>query len=152
MISNSNQLKPPDHHYSNQFDTNNLLDPSTAHKLRTKDSNPSIFTQQSTNLLKPPQCTNSNLSSKQQTSTPNLSSQSNLKTDLTPSNLKRRCIGKNGVANIKNAKISRKNQRFFLDFFNTMIDIEWHYNLLAFTLSFVISWLFFGCIWYSIGK
>ena len=32
-----------------------------------------------------------------------------------------------------------------------MIDVDWHYNLLAFTLSFVISWLFFAVIWWSIA-
>lgn len=30
-------------------------------------------------------------------------------------------------------------------------DIEWHYNLLTFCLSFVISWLFFAVIWWSIA-
>lgn len=116
----------------------NLLDPNRAAGSKlTKDSVQSIFsTQQPANLLKPP-CSRAttasigNLESK--TGTPNLStgttnrlnlidaSNSNLKADLTPTNLRRRCIAKNGVANIRNAKISRKSQRFFLDFFNTMI-------------------------------
>lgn len=118
----------------------NLLDPNRAAASKlTKDSHSvqSIFsTQQPANLLKPP-CSRAttasigNLESK--TGTPNLStgttnrlnlidaSNSNLKADLSPTNLRRRCIAKNGVANIRNAKISRKSQRFFLDFFNTMI-------------------------------
>ena len=126
----SDQSKVSNHHFSTpQFDQNNLLDPSSASKLTNKDGNyvHSIF-QPTPGLLKPP-CSNDKTSK-----TPNLStggtsnrlnlmgsSNLNLKADLTPTNLRRRCIAKNGVANIRNAKISRKNQRFFLDFFNTMI-------------------------------
>ena len=123
-------------HYSTQFDhhqATSLLDPSNALSNDTKlikdSSVQSVFSQHhQTNFLKPP-CSRattasiSNLASK--IGTPNLSnagttnrllgsSNLNLKTDLTPSNLRRRCIAKNGVANIRNAKISRKSQRFFL--------------------------------------
>lgn len=132
---------PADPFARTQYDRQaNLLDPNgTPGKQLTKDSHSvqSIFTtQQPDNLLKPP-CSRATSASigllESKAGTPNLStgttnrlnlidaSNSNLKADLTPTNLRRRCIAKNGVANIRNAKISRKSQRFFLDFFNTMI-------------------------------
>ena len=139
----SNGLKtalPTDHYARTQYDRQtNLLNPNGATSKLTKDSQSvqSIFsTQQPDNLLKPP-CSRATTTSigllESKTGTPSLStgttnrlnlidaSNPNLKADLTPTNLRRRCIAKNGVANIRNAKISRKSQRFFLDFFNTMI-------------------------------
>jgi hypothetical protein len=69
----------------------------------------------------------------------------------TLSGLRRRCVAKNGTANVRHAKISRKNQRFFLDTFTTMVDIEWRFNLLVFALSFIGSWFLFACIWWAIA-
>lgn len=114
--------------FKNQFEQNNLLDPNAAKKpIKSSNSVQSVFSaNQQPNTFKLP-CKSTttsigNFISKTNTpiATTNLSNL-NLKTDLTPTNLRRRCIAKNGVANIRNAKISRKSQRFFLDFFNTMI-------------------------------
>lgn len=151
LISNVNQPHKLSNHFSTQFDPMNqmnqmnqinqmnLLDPSAATaklNFSSKDRNSvhSIFTQQQANdgLLS---AAKSNFSRTKIDTPTNLStvttknchlnlmgsSHLNLKADLTPTNLRRRCIAKNGVANIRNAKISRKSQRFFLDFFNTMI-------------------------------
>ena len=71
--------------------------------------------------------------------------------DPSATNIHRRCVAKNGVANIRHAKISRKNQRFFMDTFTTMVDIEWRFNLLVFALSFISSWMFFACIWWTVA-
>lgn len=42
---------------------------------------------------------------------------------------------------------------FFLlqDIFTTLVDAQWRWTLLVFALSFLISWAFFGCIWWIIA-
>lgn len=64
------------------------------------------------------------------------------------SNYRRRVILKSGECNVIRTSIARKRLRFVLDFFTTFVDAQWRWNLIAFVLSFFISWLIFGLVWW----
>ncbi|KAG9509557.1 G protein-activated inward rectifier potassium channel 4, partial [Fragariocoptes setiger] len=59
-----------------------------------------------------------------------------------------RLVAKNGTVNLFIDNIDRR--QYFRDLFTTMIDIKWRYNLMAAAFGFVISWIFFACIWYMV--
>uniref|UniRef100_A0A1B0AA46 Uncharacterized protein n=1 Tax=Glossina pallidipes TaxID=7398 RepID=A0A1B0AA46_GLOPL len=42
-------------------------------------------------------------------------------------------------------------KRFLVDIFTTLVDAQWRWTLLVFALSFLISWAFFGFIWWTIA-
>lgn len=64
---------------------------------------------------------------------------------------RRRAILKNGECNILKSKISKRRLRFLQDIFTTLVDAQWRWTLLAFTLSFILSWLGFALIWWLIA-
>ena len=59
-----------------------------------------------------------------------------------------RLVAKNGQVNLCFDNIDRR--QYFRDLFVTMIDIKWRYNLAAAAFGFVLSWLFFACVWYVV--
>ncbi|CAG9584733.1 unnamed protein product [Danaus chrysippus] len=64
---------------------------------------------------------------------------------------RRRAILKNGECNILKSKISQRRLRFLQDMFTTLVDAQWRWTLLIFTLSFILSWLGFALIWWLIA-
>ncbi|XP_026274105.1 G protein-activated inward rectifier potassium channel 3-like [Frankliniella occidentalis] len=62
-----------------------------------------------------------------------------------------RAINKNGTCNVTLVNNVDRNRRFMQDLFNTLVDCRWRYTLLAFVLSYVVSWLIFALIWYLIA-
>ncbi|KAK0161782.1 hypothetical protein PV327_008196 [Microctonus hyperodae] len=62
-----------------------------------------------------------------------------------------RAVLKNGECNILQSRISRRSLRFLQDIFTTLVDTQWRWTLLCFTLSFVLSWLGFAVIWWLIA-
>ncbi|XP_026317472.1 G protein-activated inward rectifier potassium channel 3-like isoform X2 [Hyposmocoma kahamanoa] len=64
---------------------------------------------------------------------------------------RRRAILKNGDCNILKSKISQRRLRFLQDMFTTLVDAQWRWTLLVFTLSFILSWLGFALIWWLIA-
>nr|ASN63877.1 inward rectifier potassium channel 2A-b [Spodoptera exigua] len=64
---------------------------------------------------------------------------------------RRRAILKNGECNILKSKISQRRLRFLQDMFTTLVDAQWRWTLLVFTLSFILSWLGFALIWWLIS-
>ncbi|XP_034934047.1 G protein-activated inward rectifier potassium channel 3-like isoform X2 [Chelonus insularis] len=65
--------------------------------------------------------------------------------------IRRRVVLKNGECNILQSRISRRSLRFLQDIFTTLVDTQWRWTLLCFTLSFVLSWLGFAIIWWLIA-
>ena len=53
----------------------------------------------------------------------------------------RRIVSKKGIVHTERARVSKQRRRYLSDFFNTMLDIQWRYVLLIFTLSFFVRWL-----------
>lgn len=68
-----------------------------------------------------------------------------------PSRVKRRVVLKNGVINVNKEHVERRHQRYLQDTFTTMVDIQWRWNLLVFALGFILSWLGFAVVWWTIG-
>ncbi|GBP59975.1 ATP-sensitive inward rectifier potassium channel 12 [Eumeta japonica] len=64
---------------------------------------------------------------------------------------RRRAILKNGECNILKSKIAQRRLRFLQDMFTTLVDAQWRWTLLVFTLSFILSWLGFALIWWLIA-
>ncbi|XP_055609819.1 ATP-sensitive inward rectifier potassium channel 12-like [Uranotaenia lowii] len=62
----------------------------------------------------------------------------------------RRAVFKNGYCNITHGKYSRKGIRYLQDMFTTLVDARWRYTLMVFAMGFVLSWLFFGAVYWFI--
>ena len=63
----------------------------------------------------------------------------------------KRLVYKNGDYNLAHANVSKRRQRFLVDIFTTMLDIQWRWILLMFVIAFLGSWLAFGLIWWLIS-
>jgi hypothetical protein len=64
---------------------------------------------------------------------------------------RKRVVFKNGDINLSQTNISKRRRRYLADIFTTLVDIQWRWTLLLFTLSFLLSWLFFAMIWWLIS-
>ncbi|XP_017888093.1 uncharacterized protein LOC108629754 isoform X2 [Ceratina calcarata] len=65
--------------------------------------------------------------------------------------LRRRAVLKNGDCNVLQSRISKRSWRFIKDIFTTLVDAQWRWTLLCFSLSFMLSWLGFAVIWWLIA-
>lgn len=63
-----------------------------------------------------------------------------------------RLVSKNGQANINRINIESRRRKYISDLFNTIVDMTWSYILAVFIMSFVVSWTFFGLLWYLISN
>ena len=63
----------------------------------------------------------------------------------------KRLIHKNGEFNISQKGIKKRKQQYLADIFTTLIDLKWRWTLLMFTMAFLVSWFFFGLIWWVIS-
>lgn len=63
----------------------------------------------------------------------------------------KRLIHKNGEFNISQKGIKKLKQQYLADIFTTLIDLKWRWTLLMFTMAFLVSWFFFGLIWWVIS-
>uniref|UniRef100_A0A4W4H4X9 Potassium inwardly rectifying channel subfamily J member 14 n=1 Tax=Electrophorus electricus TaxID=8005 RepID=A0A4W4H4X9_ELEEL len=57
-----------------------------------------------------------------------------------------RFVSKDGRCNVTFVNIGEKGQRYLIDLFTTCVDIRWRWMLVVFTLSFLLSWLFFALL------
>ncbi|XP_054258073.1 ATP-sensitive inward rectifier potassium channel 12-like [Macrosteles quadrilineatus] len=64
--------------------------------------------------------------------------------------LRRRAVLKNGDKNVVQFHVSKKNRKYLQDLFTTMVDVQWRYSLIVFSMSFLLSWFGFGCVWWLI--
>uniref|UniRef100_A0A4W4H146 ATP-sensitive inward rectifier potassium channel 14 n=1 Tax=Electrophorus electricus TaxID=8005 RepID=A0A4W4H146_ELEEL len=62
-----------------------------------------------------------------------------------------RFVSKDGRCNVTFVNIGEKGQRYLIDLFTTCVDIRWRWMLVVFTLSFLLSWLFFGFAFWLIA-
>lgn len=66
---------------------------------------------------------------------------------------KTRLVNKNGHCNIEYGNIKYSTRFAFLaDFWTTYVEIRWRFVLFFFTVSYTMSWFFFGLVWYWIGR
>ncbi|XP_075880451.1 inward rectifier potassium channel 2-like [Nelusetta ayraudi] len=62
-----------------------------------------------------------------------------------------RFVRKDGHCNVQFINMSEKGQRYLADIFTTCVDIRWRWMLLIFCLSFLLSWLFFGLVFWVVA-
>ncbi|UMM42178.1 hypothetical protein L5515_018107 [Caenorhabditis briggsae] len=64
---------------------------------------------------------------------------------------KSRLVGKNGICNVYNTNVPKKDRQYLRDIFTTLIDVKWRWMLLLFASAFVLSWSVFGTTYYLIA-
>nr|XP_057922898.1 inward rectifier potassium channel 2a [Doryrhamphus excisus] len=62
-----------------------------------------------------------------------------------------RFVKKDGHCNVRFVNVGEKGQRYLADIFTTCVDIRWRWMLLLFCLAFLLSWLFFGCVFWLVA-
>ncbi|XP_056440949.1 inward rectifier potassium channel 2-like [Gadus chalcogrammus] len=62
-----------------------------------------------------------------------------------------RFVKKDGHCNVHFVHVSEKGQRYLADIFTTCVDIRWRWMFVIFCLAFILSWLFFGCIFWLVA-
>ncbi|XP_072549273.1 inward rectifier potassium channel 2 [Salminus brasiliensis] len=62
-----------------------------------------------------------------------------------------RFVNKNGHCNVQFINMSEKSQRYLADIFTTCVDIRWRWMLVIFCLSFLLSWLLFGFVFWLVA-
>ncbi|KAI4876896.1 hypothetical protein NFI96_008608 [Prochilodus magdalenae] len=62
-----------------------------------------------------------------------------------------RFVNKNGHCNVQFINMSEKGQRYLADIFTTCVDIRWRWMLVIFCLSFLLSWLLFGFVFWLVA-
>uniref|UniRef100_A0A1A9X1Q8 Uncharacterized protein n=1 Tax=Glossina brevipalpis TaxID=37001 RepID=A0A1A9X1Q8_9MUSC len=65
--------------------------------------------------------------------------------------VRKRVIFKHGDCNVVQGNVAKRRRRYLQDIFTTLVDAQWRWTLLVFALSFLISWAFFGFIWWTIA-
>ncbi|XP_037836504.1 ATP-sensitive inward rectifier potassium channel 14 [Kryptolebias marmoratus] len=65
---------------------------------------------------------------------------------------RQRFVDKDGRCNVTFVNVSERGQRYLSDLFTTCVDIRWRWMLVIFTLSFILSWLLFGFIFWLIAS
>ena len=65
--------------------------------------------------------------------------------------LRSRFVRKNGQCNVVFNNMEDKPRRYLADIFTTCVDIRWRWMFVIFCLAFVLSWLFFGCIFWLVA-
>lgn len=62
-----------------------------------------------------------------------------------------RFVNKDGHCNVQFINMSEKGQRYLADIFTTCVDIRWRWMMVLFCLSFLLSWLLFGLIFWFVA-
>ncbi|XP_056286489.1 inward rectifier potassium channel 2a [Pseudoliparis swirei] len=62
-----------------------------------------------------------------------------------------RFVKKDGHCNVQFINVSEKGQRYLADIFTTCVDIRWRWMFIIFCLAFLLSWLFFGCVFWLVA-
>ncbi|XP_064208626.1 G protein-activated inward rectifier potassium channel 4-like [Anguilla rostrata] len=63
---------------------------------------------------------------------------------------RQRYVQKDGKCNVHHGNV-QETYRYFSDLFTTLVDLQWRLSLLIFTLVYVVTWLFFGFLWWIIA-
>ena len=63
-----------------------------------------------------------------------------------------RLVRKNGEANLDRINIERRHRKYISDFFNTIVDMKWHFIIFIFISSFIFSWMVFAVFWHLMNN
>ncbi|KAL0122752.1 hypothetical protein PUN28_007450 [Cardiocondyla obscurior] len=65
--------------------------------------------------------------------------------------IRKRVVFKHGDCNVVQGNVSKRRRRYLQDIFTTLVDAQWRWTLLVFSLNFLLSWLWFALIWWLIA-
>ncbi|XP_031171664.1 inward rectifier potassium channel 16 isoform X2 [Sander lucioperca] len=74
-----------------------------------------------------------------------------VKTENGPQPKKHRYVRKEGSCNVAFRHVPEECRLFVTDIFTTLVEIRWRVMFLIFALSYILSWLFFGIIYWVIA-
>lgn len=62
-----------------------------------------------------------------------------------------RLVQKNGDCNVTSHNVMKRNRKYLVDIFTTLVDMKWRYHIFMFAAAFFLTWLLFGVIWLGIA-
>ncbi|XP_031352874.1 G protein-activated inward rectifier potassium channel 3-like [Photinus pyralis] len=65
--------------------------------------------------------------------------------------IRKRVVFKHGDCNVVQGNVAKRRRRYLQDIFTTLVDAQWRWTLLVFSMNFVLSWLGFAIVWWLIG-
>ncbi|XP_011875780.1 PREDICTED: G protein-activated inward rectifier potassium channel 3-like isoform X5 [Vollenhovia emeryi] len=65
--------------------------------------------------------------------------------------VRKRVVFKHGDCNIVQGNVAKRRRRYLQDIFTTLVDAQWRWTLLVFSMNFLLSWLGFALIWWLIA-
>ncbi|KAF2985359.1 hypothetical protein EK904_009044, partial [Melospiza melodia maxima] len=57
----------------------------------------------------------------------------------------------NGRCNVQHGNLGGESSRYLSDFFTTLVDLKWRWNLLIFLLTYTVAWLVMASMWWGIA-
>ncbi|XP_026822662.1 G protein-activated inward rectifier potassium channel 3-like isoform X2 [Rhopalosiphum maidis] len=63
----------------------------------------------------------------------------------------RRVVFKHGECNVVQGKVAKRRRKYLQDIFTTLVDAQWRWTLLVFSMNFMLSWLGFAIVWWLIA-
>ncbi|XP_034933941.1 G protein-activated inward rectifier potassium channel 3 isoform X2 [Chelonus insularis] len=64
--------------------------------------------------------------------------------------VRKRVVFKHGDCNIVQGYVAKRRRKYLQDIFTTLVDAQWRWTLLVFSMNFLLSWLGFAMIWWLI--
>ncbi|XP_051171177.1 inward rectifier potassium channel 2-like isoform X1 [Leptopilina boulardi] len=64
--------------------------------------------------------------------------------------LRKRVVFKHGDCNVVQGNVAKRRRRYLQDIFTTLVDAQWRWTLLVFSMNFLLSWLGFALVWWLI--
>ncbi|XP_078467420.1 inward rectifier potassium channel 13-like [Lampetra fluviatilis] len=62
-----------------------------------------------------------------------------------------RLVNKDGSSALASSTRPSHLRRYLRDIWTTLVEMQWRYMFLVFSLTFIVSWLLFGCLWYLLA-
>ncbi|XP_015590645.1 inward rectifier potassium channel 2 isoform X2 [Cephus cinctus] len=64
--------------------------------------------------------------------------------------VRKRVVFKHGDCNVVQGNVAKRRRRYLQDIFTTLVDAQWRWTLLVFSMNFMLSWLGFALVWWLI--
>ncbi|KAK0085386.1 hypothetical protein PV325_005296 [Microctonus aethiopoides] len=64
--------------------------------------------------------------------------------------VRKRVVFKHGDCNVVQGNVAKRRRRYLQDIFTTLVDAQWRWTLLVFSMNFMLSWLGFAIVWWVI--
>ncbi|XP_017888097.1 inward rectifier potassium channel 2-like isoform X2 [Ceratina calcarata] len=65
--------------------------------------------------------------------------------------IRKRVVFKHGDCNVVQGNVAKRRRRYLQDIFTTLVDAQWRWTLLVFSMNFLLSWLGFALVWWLIA-